>query len=116
SGSGNCVMCHNNLTDAQGKDVSIEKDWSSSMMANSARDPLWRAKVRSELNRNPQLANVISDKCTRCHAPMANFEAKSSSEPMQILDGGYLDASHNRHDSALNGVSCTLCHQIQNSP
>lgn len=116
SGSGNCVMCHNNLTDAQGKDVSIEKDWSSSMMANSARDPLWRAKVRSELNRNPQLANVISDKCTRCHAPMANFEAKSSSEPMQILDGGFLDASHNRHDSALNGVSCTLCHQIQNSP
>ena len=116
SGSGNCLMCHNNLTDAQGKDVSIETDWSSTMMANSARDPLWRAKVRSELNRNPQLADVISDKCTRCHAPMANFEAKTSGEPMQILDGGVLDASHNRHDSALNGVSCTLCHQIQDSP
>ncbi|WAK02567.1 multiheme c-type cytochrome [Methylobacter sp. YRD-M1] len=116
SGSGNCLMCHNNLTDAQGKDVSIETDWSSTMMANSARDPLWRAKVRSELNRNPQLAGVISDKCTRCHAPMANFEAKSSGEPMQILDGGFLDASHNRHNSALNGVSCTLCHQIQDSP
>ncbi|WP_051299931.1 autotransporter outer membrane beta-barrel domain-containing protein [Methylobacter luteus] len=116
SGSGNCLMCHNNLTDAQGKDVSIETDWSSTMMANSARDPLWRAKVRSELNRNPQLADVISDKCTRCHAPMANFEAKKSGEPMQILDGGFLDASHSRHDSALNGVSCTLCHQIQDAP
>jgi hypothetical protein len=116
SGSGNCLECHNNLTDAQGKDVSIETDWSSTMMANSARDPLWRAKVRSELNRNPQLADVISDKCTRCHAPMANFEAKTSGEPMQVLDGGFLDASHSRHDSALNGVSCTLCHQIQDSP
>jgi hypothetical protein len=116
SGSGNCLMCHNNLTDAQGKDVSIETDWSSTMMANSARDPLWRAKVRSELNRNPQLAEVISDKCTRCHAPMANFEAKKNGEPMQVLDGGFLDASHSRHDSALNGVSCTLCHQIQDSP
>lgn len=116
SGSSNCTMCHNGLTDNTGADVSIETDWSSTMMANSARDPLWRAKVRSELNRNPQLADVINDKCTRCHAPMANFEAKSKNEPFEILDNGFLQANHPRHDEALNGVGCTLCHQIQNSP
>lgn len=116
SGSSNCTMCHNNLSDNNGTDVSIETDWSSTMMANSARDPFWRAKVRSELNRNPQLANVINDKCTRCHAPMANFESKTNNEPMEVLDNGFVSAGHPRHDEALNGVSCTMCHQIQNSP
>lgn len=116
SGSSNCTMCHNGLTDNQGQDVSIETDWSATMMANSARDPFWKAKVRTELNRNPQLADVINDKCTRCHAPMANFEAKSNNETIAVLDNGFLDANHPRHDEAMNGVSCTLCHQIQDAP
>jgi len=115
SGSANCTMCHNNIQDSTGKDVSIETDWSSTMMANSARDPFWKAKVRSELNRNPHLADVINDKCTRCHAPMANFEAKKFNEPKGILDGGFLSAGHPRHDEAMNGVGCTSCHQIQNA-
>ncbi len=113
SGSGNCTLCHNNIRDGQSKDVSIETDWSSTMMANAARDPLWRAKVRSELNRNPHLADVVNDSCSRCHAPMANFEAKKAGDPLQILDGGFLSANHIRHDEALGGVGCTLCHQIQ---
>jgi len=116
SGSDNCTMCHNNLTDNQGKDVAIEKDWSATMMANSTRDPFWKAKVRTELNRNPHLADVINDKCSRCHAPMANFEAKKNNETFEILDDGFLNPSHPRHDQAMNGVSCTLCHQIQDSP
>ncbi len=115
SGSANCTMCHNGLSDQNGLDVSIETDWSSTMMANSTRDPFWRAKVRSELNRNPQLASVINDKCSRCHAPMANFEAQNAGEPLEILDTGFLNANHPRHDEALNGVSCTACHQIKNS-
>ena len=115
SGSANCTMCHNGLNDQNGLDVSIETDWSSTMMANSTRDPFWRAKVRAELNRNPQLASVINDKCTRCHAPMANFEARNASEPLEILDNGFLNASHPRHDEAMNGVGCTACHQIKNS-
>ncbi len=116
SGSDNCTQCHNNLTDNQGNDVAIEKDWSATMMANSTRDPFWKAKVRTELNRNPHLADVINDKCSRCHAPMANFEAKKNNEPIEILDNGFLNPSHSRHDDAMNGVSCTLCHQIQDSP
>ena len=53
SGSGNCGLCHNGLFDAERNDVSIETEWSATMMANAARDPLWRAKFASEMRRNP---------------------------------------------------------------
>jgi hypothetical protein len=117
SGSGVCAKCHDDIIDDTGKDVSIQKDWSSTMMANATRDPLWKAKVRSEILRNPQLTEAISDKCTRCHAPMANFEAKSYNEPKAILaaDGGFLNPTHSRHDEAVDGVSCTVCHQIEDT-
>ena len=114
-----CSNCHDGLTDTiTGADVSIQKDWSATMMSNAARDPFWKAKVRSEIIRAPHLVDVISDKCTRCHAPMANFEAKSFSEPKSILaaDGGFLSAKNPRHDEAMSGVGCTLCHQIQDAP
>lgn len=114
-GSGNCSLCHDNLTSTGGLDVSIVRDWSSTMMANSARDPFWRAKVRTELDRNPNLASTINDKCSRCHAPMANFEAKQSGDLLQILDGGFLSPTNRHHDEAMDGVSCTLCHQIKPS-
>jgi len=119
SGSGNCSMCHNGLYDASGKDVSIETDWSSAMMANSTRDPLWKAKLRSELNRNPLLAETIktiNNKCTRCHAPMANYEADFLGDYISALDDyGFLDPSNLHYDEAIDGVSCTLCHQVQDS-
>lgn len=115
-GSGNCSRCHNGLTDNQGRDVSLVRDWSSSMMANSARDPFWKAKVRSEIARNPHLESVINDKCSKCHAPMANYEAKSDGTlPTQKIFGGILEAGHPKHDAAMDGVSCTLCHQIPSS-
>jgi len=59
TGSGRCAECHDDLTDTQGKDISIVENWSSSMMANSTRDPYWRAKVASELHRNPNLSDEI---------------------------------------------------------
>lgn len=116
SGSGNCGVCHNGLSDFAGADVSIEKSWSSAMMANSTRDPLWRAKLRSELNRNPALAAVINDKCTKCHAPMANTEAHYLGDFVSALDGGFLDPVNLHYSEAMDGVSCTLCHQVKDSP
>lgn len=115
SGSGNCVRCHNGLTDNQGNDVSIETAWSSTMMANAAKDPLWKAKVRSEIDRNPHLEGVINDKCTKCHAPMANKEAHYAGHVVKIFDDGFLDPDNAHHDEALNSVSCTLCHQIKDN-
>lgn len=112
SGSQNCGVCHNNLSDRTGSDVSIEQDWSASMMANASRDPFWRAKVASEIKRNPALKDVIDDKCSKCHAPMANVEAKQDGAPVEILGEGFLNPANPYHDPAVDGVSCTLCHQI----
>ena len=42
AGSGLCVVCHTQMVDEAGMDVSIDTDWRSTMMANAARDPYWQ--------------------------------------------------------------------------
>lgn len=117
SGSGNCSLCHNGLSDPNGRDVSIETAWSSTLMAHATRDPLWQAKVRSELLRNPGLADTLNNKCSRCHAPMANTEAAHNRDLIQIFgSGGFLDPNSLHFHEAMDAVSCTLCHQIMDSP
>jgi len=114
SGSQNCASCHNGLTDtANRKDVSIVDAWQSSMMANAAIDPLWRAKVSSEVKRNPDYKEAIEKKCSRCHTPMATVEAGFDSETVSLFGTGFFDPDNAYYDAAMNGVSCTLCHQIE---
>jgi hypothetical protein len=113
-GSGNCALCHSNLTDQAGNDVSNDSHWRSAMMANSARDPFWQAKVSSEVTRNPDLKDVIEDKCANCHTPMAHTELSAKGEMVELLEDGLLQPDNPFHASAIDGVSCTLCHQIQN--
>src|SRR5437868_9913231 len=54
-GSVRCKGCHGFDTlhhasvDGNGVDINLYDDWRSSMMANSAKDPLWRAKVSHEI-------------------------------------------------------------------
>lgn len=116
SGSANCSSCHNRLRDENGTDVSINSEWSASMMANAARDPVFHAKFVSEVKRNPGLAPVMSEKCLRCHAPMASFEAEFNGDELTLLsDTGILDPANPYHDEAMEGVSCTVCHQIEDS-
>jgi len=118
SGSGNCAQCHDGLTDTSGEDVSIVKDWGTSMMANATKDPFWRAKVATELERNPHLETVINDKCTKCHAPVAHYEITKVQGGEVKLFGpdGILDPSHALYDGGMNGVTCTVCHQITDDP
>lgn len=113
SGSGNCSQCHDKLTDSEGEDVSIVRAWSGSMMANASKDPFWQAKVATELKRNPQLEDAINDKCSKCHAPMANYE--QSGEVTIFGEDGLLDLSNPFYDATLDAVSCTYCHQIEDS-
>lgn len=112
SGSGNCAFCHSARTDSTGRDVSMDRQWRSTMMANAARDPLWQAKMSSEVARNPELRDVIEDKCSRCHTPMARVQAVAGGMPVSLLDRGFLHPSHELHEAAMEGVSCSLCHQI----
>ncbi len=45
---------------ATGHDVNVVNDWRSSMMANSARDPFFRAKLDHEVLVNPGHADAIA--------------------------------------------------------
>jgi len=114
SGSGACGVCHNGMIDDTGKDVSIETAWQTSTMANSARDPYWRAKAAATIKNHPSLTHEVDDTCTRCHAPMANEAAKKANVELTLISGG-LDSSNPFFDHAMDGVSCSLCHQIEDN-
>ncbi len=135
SGNVVCAACHTDqnvgddrimvIQDESGfRDVSIGRAWETSLMANSTRDPYWHAVVASELHSFPNLAEEINDTCTRCHAPMANDIAKKDGIALQVFDSGSeetgdfvqgiysMDDSNELFNHAMDGVSCTLCHQI----
>jgi Cytochrome c554 and c-prime len=111
--SGACAVCHENLLDDSGADVSLGTAWRSTMMANSARDPYWQASLRAEVEAHPELRESIEELCTRCHMPMAHFTASVREETTAVLDGGFLDPSNELHAFAMDGVSCAVCHQIR---
>ena len=112
-GSGLCVMCHEALVDSTGADVSITNHWRSTMMANAAKDPAWQAKVASETARNPALKGVIEEKCATCHTPMAVTQAETLGAPVALSADGFLSPTNPLHEAGMEGVSCSLCHQIQ---
>jgi hypothetical protein len=116
TGSGICASCHTDMIDAAGNDVSSDRLWRSTMMANSARDPYWQAAVRAEGIENPELREVIEDKCSTCHTPMARFTEMHSASPPKyaaVFDQGHTNPGHSQHVLAMDGVSCTLCHQME---
>ncbi|MCO5274946.1 MAG: T9SS type A sorting domain-containing protein [Flavobacteriales bacterium] len=110
AGSGYCNGCHGHdpqgmgMVTVDGRDVNVSDAWRSSMMANSARDPFWRAKVSHEVLVNPDHQVLLEDKCTACHAPMGHFEHHMTGQ------GPYSIAYMEQDDIALDGVSCTPCH------
>lgn len=104
--SGECLLCHNSMVDEQNKAMGILDDWQSTMMANAAKDPFWRAKVSHETMVDPDRAAVLEDLCTKCHAPLGNFNAHFLGQEF------YRIAEMEQDSIALDGVSCTLCHQI----
>ncbi len=114
STSGSCAICHTNLIDDTGAEVSIDSYWRATMMANAARDPYWQATVRSEVMGLPELAEAIEDKCSTCHMPMAHTTAADLGE-MGVMfgEGGFLDPENDLYPLAMDGVSCSVCHQIR---
>ncbi len=113
SGSGVCAACHAPLTDEAGTDVSMPTHWRSTLMANAAKDPIWQAKLSSEVARMPALQAVIEKKCLTCHTPMAETQAVAEGQPVAGLGDGFLNPGHPLHEAAMDGVSCTQCHQIR---
>jgi len=114
SGSGNCATCHsaggantNVLRDSQGKDVSPPTLWRSTMMGNATKDPFWQAKVSAEVTAHPEFKQIIEDKCTTCHSPMGRTEAHFTGQEYYSMQ------QMNSDPLAMDGVSCTACHQIK---
>lgn len=106
-----CSGCHGRdplgkaLVTSLGEDVNIYDDWRSSMMANSARDPFWRAKVTHETLINPAHSMDLQDKCTSCHAPSGHYQAKLHDKKTHYtLANLYTDTL------GLDGVNCQMCH------
>ncbi len=112
--AGKCVVCHQNNLDEAGNDVSNGEYWRSTMMANAAKDPYYLAGVSINVARYPEFGPVIEAKCNTCHMPMAHFSDRAQGQQGLIFgEYGYLDPQHPLHTLALDGVSCTTCHQIQ---
>lgn len=109
--SGNCTFCHDRwgpaLANARGESVSITDDWRGTMMAHSFQDPLWRAVMEAEVAAHPDQAAALEDACHTCHAPMARTQRNHDHQ------GTLRFADARKSDLAGDGVSCTLCHQIQ---
>jgi hypothetical protein len=109
-----CGLCHAESRGAQamrdqaGVSVAPYDLWQTSMMAQSARDPYWRAVLSAEVAATPSQKAHIEEVCTRCHAPMA--APVETSPAGQVLS--FLQPSAPRAHLGLDGVSCTVCHQM----
>jgi hypothetical protein len=113
--SDQCSACHNGLLSRSGADVSIAIDWRAGVMANSSRDPYWQAAVSREIADHPEVRAEIEDTCSTCHMPMSRFAAHAAGEKGQILAHLPFGGDAQKPDPlAEDGVSCTLCHQIEN--
>jgi hypothetical protein len=111
--AGTCVTCHQNNMDEAGNDVSNGEYWRSTMLANAAIDPYYQAGVSIEVERRPEFGAAIEEKCSICHMPMAHFSDVAQGQQGVIFgEDGYLSAQHPLHTLAVDGVSCTTCHQI----
>ena len=113
STAGACAACHTSLHDDTGRDVSLDRAWRSTLLANSARDPFFLASVRAEVQSRPEARADLEATCAACHMPMAYFTAVAQGQTVAVLDEGFLNPEHNLHALAMDGVSCALCHQIR---
>jgi hypothetical protein len=112
--SDNCLACHNDLIAPSGQDVSIGSNWQSSLMAHSAKDPYWQASVRREVKAHPSAAESIQDECSACHMPMSRYRAKVQNQKGRVFAHlPILPARTPAGRLAADGVSCSMCHQIQ---
>lgn len=86
--------CHNFYGD---NPIEPGRSYRPTMMAISARDPLFRSALRIASRDRPDL----SDLCIRCHAPIGWLSGRSTPG-----DGSALQ------DDDLTSVSCDMCHRM----
>jgi hypothetical protein len=110
-----CLACHNRLVAPNGEDVSIGAAWRGTVMANAARDPYVQASIRRETIDHPMRADDIEDECAACHMPAAQKIARAAGSKGKIfahLSSRAVGTGSGLDGLAIDGVSCTVCHQI----
>jgi hypothetical protein len=90
-----CTYCHSDFSPT----FAPFDTWVTSMMAQSARDPVWHATL-SLANHD---ANLSGELCIRCHAPGAWLGGRGASG---TTDGFYYED--------WDGINCHFCHRVVN--
>ena len=109
--AGTCDHCHGfdssgvYNVDMEGGDINVVDDWRSTMMANSSRDPYWRAKMSHEVLVNPAHQSELESFCTKCHAPAGRYNAHLNGASQYSISEMLAD------NTALDGVNCMVCHR-----
>lgn len=104
-----CAVCHiaapgaTAMKDKDGEDISPYYTWQATMMANSFRDPYFRAQIQKE---SAAAGEHVQELCLRCHTPMTHHDAVLNDQPAPRLAQAVEDMA------ADDGVSCTVCHMI----
>jgi hypothetical protein len=111
-----CNQCHLAgdspvMHDAEGHDLSPAYLWRSSMMAFAAKDPYYLALFSEARGARPGAEALVDAVCTRCHGPAGSAEAQhgGGSAGFDAITTGTDPTAHLARD----GVTCSLCHQIQ---
>ncbi|MBI1807980.1 MAG: T9SS type A sorting domain-containing protein [Ignavibacteria bacterium] len=89
-----CKQCH--YSNSVERPVGIFKDWAGSMMAHSARDPIFYAALAVANKYHP----TSGEYCIRCHSPTGWLAGHSEDFSGQALQGTDFD-----------GVQCDYCHR-----
>jgi hypothetical protein len=110
-----CLVCHSNLRNSKGESVSIGLEWRASIMANSANDPYWQGSVRRETLDHPEAGAAIQSECARCHMPLQYLKDKADGHDTEVFSRLPLSSANPQDAAAIEGVTCTVCHQIQSA-
>lgn len=112
-----CADCHSNtsaagaMRDNANRPIAPFDLWRGSMMANAARDPLWRATVSAEVALRPAAKGAIEATCMRCHSPLLEIENRLQGDG-RAPGSRHLAMNGLLGDLARDGASCAGCHRI----
>jgi len=103
-GANNCIFCHGAF-----EAVGLEQDadpyfnWAGTMMANSARDPIFWACLTIANQDAPN----SGDLCLRCHTPGAWLGGRSTPTTGDMVGGAFGEFADD-----FDGVTCHMCHRM----
>lgn len=100
-----CRICHGDYAIAEAYEP--WDSWAGSMMANSARDPLFWAAVDIA----NQDAPGVGEFCIRCHAPRGWLAGRSA-----VPNGSGLAGNPAWPGGDFEGVDCHFCHRMYEGP